>query len=188
MFGAVHTDDHKSLMYPLANIVTPVFDSGNKERIDRFLPLFVGGECFIENLFYDQMIDSLSAIYPDTSEMVSALTGILYSYQRNRRFAKDKEYLDEDYFYNIASGIHLMTNGIDDAARDKFVHALELGPGYRELYLGIAHLYFQADSLETSCKYIDMAREAGYPVPEFEMCDEPRDEVNDANTGDEDKQ
>lgn len=187
MLGAVHTDDHKSLMYPIANIVTPVFDSANKERIARFLPLFVGGECFVENLSYDQMIDSLLAIYPDTSEMVSALTGVLYDYQQDRRFAREERDLGEDYFYNIASGIQLLTHGIDDAARDRFVHALELGPGYSELFLGIAHLYYKADSLETSCKYLDMAREAGYPVPEFEMCDESQDEVKDTDAGDENK-
>ncbi|MCK4655982.1 MAG: matrixin family metalloprotease [candidate division Zixibacteria bacterium] len=187
MLGAVHTNDHKSLMYPIANIVTPVFDSRNKERITRFLPLFVGGECFVENLSYHQMIDSLLAIYPDTSEMVNALTGVLYDYQQDRRYAREEKDLGEDYFYNIASGIRLLTHGIDDAARDKFVHALDLGPGYSELYLGIAHLYYEADSLETSCKYLDMAREAGYPVPEFEMCDESRDKVNDTDAGDEDK-
>jgi hypothetical protein len=35
--------------------------------------------------------------------------------------------------------------------------------------------------------YFDMAREAGYPVPEFEMCDDFQDEVNDTDAGSEDK-
>jgi hypothetical protein len=133
------------------------------------------------------MIDSLLAIYPDTSDMVSALTGVLYDYHQDRRYAREEKDLGEDYFYNIASGIQLLTHGINDAARDKFVHALDIGPGYGELYLGIAHLYYQADSMKTSCKYLDMAREAGYLVPEFEECSEP-EEKGDRESEDHEKE
>lgn len=181
MLGAVHTDDHSSIMYPISNIETPLFDDKNKERIKGFVPLFVGGDLFIDSLSYDELIDSLLVIYPDTADMVLALTGILFDHGFDRRFADSSPDIADDYFFSISSGYQLLKHGIDEAARELFLQALDKGPGFGQLYSTIGALYFESDSIETACEYFDMAREAGRSLPEFPECNES--EVDEDSTG-----
>jgi hypothetical protein len=185
MLGAVHTDDHSSIMYPISNIETPLFDDENKERIARFIPLFVGGDLFIDSLSYDELIDSLVVIYPDTAEMVIALTGILFDYGFDRHFADLSPDMAEDYFYYISSGYQMLKYGIDEAARERFLQALDKGPGFSQLYSTIGVLYYESDSVERACEYFDMAREAGRPIPEFPECDETEVDEDSTESADE---
>ncbi|MBU1320188.1 MAG: zinc-dependent metalloprotease [candidate division Zixibacteria bacterium] len=181
MFGAAHTDDHNSIMYPIANVIVPEFDTLNKARIDKFLPLIMGQSCFIDSLTYDQLIDSLLVAYPDTFDMVKVLNGVMYDFDQGRKLTKNTPDLDSDYFYTIASGIQLFKYDIKGAARDKFVRALDNGPGFSDLFYLTGLLYLEADSTETGCTYLDEAREAGRYVPLFSECieaDEPSDSTS----------
>jgi len=101
-------------------------------------------------------------MYPDTADMLKALHGILYTFGQAERFVREGTNLDADYFYTITSGMQLLKLGILESARDRFMLAQTMGPGYGELFYLTGLLYLAADSLETGNDYLEMARNAGF--------------------------
>lgn len=163
--GAVHTDDKRSLMYPVMSITSPCFDSMNTARIHQFLPLHLGKECFISSLDYRPMIDSLAVMFPDTMDLIGVARSIIYDHKYAARFIERDSTVTSDFFYDASSAIQLLTIGIEDAARAKVAESIETGVAPARWLALAGYLFLEADSVETGCAYLDRAREAGLELP-----------------------
>jgi len=172
MLGAVHTDDHKSIMYPIANIVYPRFDQANRERVKRFLPMFLSGQSLVDSSDYPTLMSELSAIYPDSMEMMHALRSLMFDQGYGVEYLKAYPEMAEDVMYKIASGVHLVFMGMGQAARPQFVDAIEKGYRDPQLMIYVAFLFLEDDSPEDACLYFEMARENGLDLPQYPRCHE----------------
>ncbi len=163
--GAIHTDDKRSLMYPVMSIASPCFDSMNTARIHQFLPLHLGQECFINSLDYRKMIDSLAVLFPDTMDLIGVARSIIYDHRYAAGFIERDSTVKSDFFYDASSALQLLMIGIEDAARAKAAESIEAGIAPARWLALAGYLFLEADSVETGCAYLDRAREAGLKLP-----------------------
>jgi len=162
--GAVHSDDRRSLMYPVANLTSPCFDSMNAERIHEFLPLQTGHECFINTMDYDLMLDSLTVMFPDTIDLIGVIRSIIYDHGNAGRFIARDSTVTSDFFYDASSALQLLSIGIEDAALNKIAESIETGIAPASWIALAGYLFIDADSTDVGCEYLDRAREAGLEI------------------------